>query len=213
MSKGNGFWTSRSAYSSQYLHWDIHKNSYICRTYGSIGIHEGTIVPSFITDFLKVRQMEGNRLQQRVTALLDEALAGRPDLFLLDLKVGLDQSIHVTLDGDQGISLKDCMAISRAIEHELDREEFDFSLEVGSAGATAPLILPRQYAKHLGRKLKVTREGSDIEGTLTAADSEGITLNWKVREPKPIGKGKHTVKKEAVVPYSEIREAKVVLTF
>jgi ribosome maturation factor RimP len=157
--------------------------------------------------------MEGNRLQQRVGALLEEALAGRPDLFLLELKVGLDQSIHVTLDGDKGISLKDCMAVSRAIEHELDREEFDFSLEVGSAGATAPLILPRQYAKHLGRKLKVSGEEGDIEGTLTAADSDGITLNWKVREPKPVGKGKHTVKKEAVIPYSHIKEAKVVLTF
>lgn len=157
--------------------------------------------------------MEGNRLQQRVRALLEEALAVRPDLFLLDLKVGLDQSIHVTLDGDKGISLKDCMAISRAIEHELDREEFDFSLEVGSAGATAPLILPRQYTKHLGRKLKVSGEEGDIEGTLSAADSEGITLNWKVREPKPVGKGKHTVKKEAVIPYSDIKEAKVVLTF
>lgn len=144
---------------------------------------------------------------------MEEALAVRPDLFLLDLKVGLDQSIHVTLDGDKGISLKDCMAISRAIEHELDREEFDFSLEVGSAGATAPLILPRQYTKHLGRKLKVSGEEGDIEGTLSAADSEGITLNWKVREPKPVGKGKHTVKKEAVIPYSDIKEAKVVLTF
>jgi ribosome maturation factor RimP len=31
------------------------------------------------------------------------------------------------------------MFISRAIEHNLDREEEDFSLEVMSEGATAPL--------------------------------------------------------------------------
>lgn len=144
---------------------------------------------------------------------MEEALAERPDLFLLELKVAADQSIRITLDGDQGIRLEDCMEISRAIEHQLDREEFDFSLEVGSAGATAPLIMPRQYTKHLGRKLKVSYEGGETQGTLTAADPEAITLNWKVREPKPVGKGKHTVKKEAVIPYSDIKEAKVVLTF
>ncbi|WP_088340453.1 ribosome assembly cofactor RimP [Robiginitalea sediminis] len=157
--------------------------------------------------------MEDNRLQQRVSALLEEALAGRPDLFLIELKVGADQSIRITLDGDSGISLQDCMDVSRAVEHQLDRDAFDFSLEVGSAGATAPLLLPRQYKKHMGRKLEVHHGGQEIKGTLVAADDQHITLDWKVREPKPVGKGKHTVRKEAVIPYSEIEQAKVVLTF
>lgn len=157
--------------------------------------------------------MEGSPLQQRVEALLGQALEARPDLFLIELKVGGDQSIRITLDGDQGISLQDCMEVSRAIEHSLDRETYDFSLEVGSAGATAPLKLPRQYRKHLGRKLKVRTGEGEIEGKLTEADQDHITLNWKVREPKPVGKGKHTVEKEAVIPYPEIKEAKVVLTF
>ena len=157
--------------------------------------------------------MEGSPLQQRVVALLGQALESRPDLFLIELKVGADQAIRITLDGDKGISLKDCMDVSRAIEHSLDRETFDFSLEVGSAGATAPLKIPRQYGKHLGRKLKVRYSGGEAEGKLTEADESNIRLNWKVREPKPVGKGKHTVEKEAVIPYSDIIEAKVVLTF
>ena len=57
-----------------------------------------------------------------------------------------------------GLPLKDCMKVSRAIEHNLDREEEDFSLEVASAGATSPLVLPRQYTKNIGRKLKVKPE-------------------------------------------------------
>lgn len=152
-------------------------------------------------------------LQQRVSALLDEALAARPDLFLIDFTVGSDQSIRITLDGDSGISLQDCMEISRAVEHQLDRDAFDFSLEVSSAGATAPLALPRQYQKHIGRKLAVQRAGEALEGTLSAADEHGITLDWKVREPKPVGKGKHTVRKTEVIPYSDIEQAKVVLIF
>ncbi|MBC2838753.1 ribosome assembly cofactor RimP [Robiginitalea sp. SC105] len=157
--------------------------------------------------------MEGNRLHKRVSELLEEALGARPELFLIDLKVNPDQSIQVTLDGDEGVSLQDCMDISRAIEHSLDRDAFDFSLEVGSAGATAPLVLPRQFHKHIGRKLAVRREGRELEGTLTAADEKDITLSWKAREPKPVGKGKHTVRKEEKIPHSEIEQAKVVLKF
>ncbi len=157
--------------------------------------------------------MEGNRLQQRVSALLEEALAGRPDLFLLELKVSPGQVIRVTLDGDKGVNLHDCMDISRAVEHSLDREEFDFSLEVGSAGASAPLQLPRQYGQHVGRTLEVVHGGVTTEGTLLAADEKQITLGWKAREPKPVGKGKHTVRKEAHIPFSDIEQAKVVLKF
>lgn len=157
--------------------------------------------------------MEGNRLNQRVSALLEEALAGRPDLFLIELKVNPDQSISVTLDGDRGVNLKDCMDISRAVEHSLDREEFDFSLEVGSAGAAAPLELPRQYGQHIGRTLEVLHAGSRTEGTLLAADAKQITLGWKAREPKPVGKGKHTVRKETIIPFTDIEQAKVVLKF
>ena len=172
----------------------------------------GHQVPSFVAK-PEVSRMAGSPLQQRVEALLGEALKARPDLFLIELKVSPDHAIRITLDGDTGISLKDCMEVSRAIEHKLDRDSLDFSLEVGSAGATAPLQLPRQFGKHLGRKLKVRYGEDEVQGRLTAADETEIKLNWKVREPKPVGKGKHTVEKEAVIPYSEIKEAKVVLKF
>ena len=97
--------------------------------------------------------MEGNRLQKRVSELLEEALEARPELFLIELKVNPDQSIQVTLDGDEGISLQDCMDISRAVEHSLDRDEFNFSLEVGSAGATACLL----YTSPSPRDLSTSR--------------------------------------------------------
>ena len=62
--------------------------------------------------------MSGQGLQERVEALLGEALEKRPDLFSISLKIGQDQAIRITLDGDSGVSLKDCMEISRAVEHE-----------------------------------------------------------------------------------------------
>lgn len=151
--------------------------------------------------------------KEKVEELLNKALAKREDLFLLEVTVGGDNTIKVVLDGDEGISLNDCMEISRAIEHNLDREEHDFSLEVTSAGATAPLVLPRQYKKNIGRSLEVVTNEVKIEGKLTQVSDEGITLEWKAREPKPVGKGKHTVEKKQEVAFSMIERAKVVLKF
>jgi ribosome maturation factor RimP len=148
-----------------------------------------------------------------VTELLDTALAERPDLFLIDFSVGSDNHIKVVVDGDNGVLVEDCMFISRAIEHNIDREEHDFSLEVMSAGASAPLIHKRQYKKNLKRTLKVRTASDKIEGTLTKATDKEITLEWKVREPKPIGKGKITVNKEAKIAFDDIVEAKVMIKF
>lgn len=144
---------------------------------------------------------------------MDKALEEYPSLFLIDFTVGGDNTIRVVLDGDQGVNLQDCMNISRAIEHNLDREDEDFSLEVTSAGATSPLQLPRQYKKNIGRKLAVKTEEKELEGTLTDATKDAITLEWKAREPKPVGKGKVTVQKKEVIPFSDIHKAKVILKF
>ncbi|MTE26849.1 ribosome assembly cofactor RimP [Winogradskyella ouciana] len=149
-----------------------------------------------------------------VEDLLQNALKERQDLFLIDFNVSTDNAIKIVIDGDKGVLVEDCMFISRAIEHNLDRDEHDFSLEVLSSGAATPLVLPRQYKKHIGRNLEVkTNDGENIEGQLTEADDKGVVLKWKTRQPKPVGKGKVTVTKEANVAFSDIKEAKVKIKF
>jgi ribosome maturation factor RimP len=149
----------------------------------------------------------------KVENLLENALQERSDLFLIDFSIQGDNHIKVILDGDQGVSVEDCMFISRAIEHNLDREEDDFSLEVMSAGATSPLVNKRQYLKNKSRELKVKTTSEVIEGVLVNATENEITLEWEAREPKPIGKGKILVKKQANVAYQDIVEAKVMIKF
>lgn len=152
-------------------------------------------------------------LKDKVEKLLHGALSGEESLFLIDFSVSPDHKIRIVLDGDHGVSLKDCMMISRAIEHQLDREEVDFSLEVTSAGATSPIVMPRQYHKNIGRILKVTTGGNTFKGKLTQVMPQHIILEWKAREAKPVGKGKITVQKKQEIAISEIEEAKVVLKF
>ena len=153
-------------------------------------------------------------LKEQVLQLLEQALEKNKSLFLIDFSITGDNQIRVIIDGDNGVTVNDCIAVSREIEHNLDREEIDFSLDVASAGVSEPLVEIRQYNKNVGRNLKVTTsEREVIEGKLAAADKDAITLQWKAREPKPIGKGKVTVSKEAVLPYKDIVEAKVMIKF
>ena len=152
--------------------------------------------------------------KKTVEELLDNALEERSDLFLIDFDVLQDNAIRIVIDGDNGVLVEDCIVISRAIEHNLDRESQDFSLEVTSAGATSPLHHNRQYKKNIGRTIGVKAiNDQKFEAKLTLADDEGVTLEWKTREPKPIGKGKITVQKKVKLDYSDIIEAKVKIKF
>lgn len=149
-----------------------------------------------------------------IQSLIEKGIEERPDLFLIDFTISTDNKIKVILDGDNGVSVEDCIFINRAVEHNLDREEEDFAIEVASAGATSPLVNKRQYKKNIGRILEVKSKPNDnIEAKLVDADDAHITLEWKAKEPKPVGKGKIVVNKQAKIAYDDILEAKVVIKF
>jgi len=154
------------------------------------------------------------KFKENIHRLLAEALSFHPDLFLIDLHIDDQSRVQVLIDGDNGVSLEQCVKVSRHIEYQLDRDVHDFSLEVSSIGATHPLQMARQYRKNIGRKLAVhTTDNDNFKATLTQADDQQITLEWKTREPKPIGKGKHNVVKQLQVPYNQIKKATVQIQF
>ena len=179
---------------------------YICTAVRQKKNTRGHRVPSFYNKkMLK---------ESTIKTLINNGLQERNDLFLIDLKISPDNKINVIIDGDNGVSVEDCIFISRAIEHNLDREEEDFSLEVTSAGATSPLVEKRQFKKNIGRTLQVkSKEHKKIEADLTEVSEENITLEWKTREPKPVGKGKITVNKQTKIAFDDILEAKVIIKF
>ncbi|KMQ63659.1 hypothetical protein ACM40_02345 [Chryseobacterium sp. BLS98] len=152
--------------------------------------------------------------KKRIEELLNEFLESREDLFLVDLKISAGDDITVILDGDNGVTLQDCLDASRAVEFNMDREEHDFSLQVMSAGLSEPLSSPRQYRKNIGREIEVLlNDSSEIEGELAKVDDEKITLVLRYRKPKDIGKGKVDVEEEKEIPYSEIKKALVIIKF
>ena len=152
-------------------------------------------------------------LKTTVKNLLEEALIERQDLFLISLTISAENHINIVIDGDNGVLVEDCIFISRFVEKDLDSEEHDYSIEVMSAGAAAPLTDRRQYVKNINRTLSVRTNAEEVEGVLTNATENDIQLEWKAREPKPVGKGKVTVNKQTKIAYQDIVEAKVVIKF
>lgn len=96
------------------------------------------------------------------------------DIFVVDIKVSPDNDIVVEIDSPDNIDVDTCAAITRRIEEVFDRDTEDYSLEVGSAGLTAPFKVRGQYLKNIGNEVEVlTRDGRKLKGVLTAVADDG----------------------------------------
>ncbi len=154
--------------------------------------------------------------KQKVRELAEERIKDRDErLFIVELTISASNVIRLELDKTEGnVSIEDCMSVSRNIEHNLDREDADFELHVSSAGLDKPLRVHAQYVKNIGRDLDVKLKSKEkTTGTLIAVDDTGVTLK---REEKQLVEGKK--KKELVVienkiAFSDINEAKIVISF
>ena len=141
----------------------------------------------------------------KVLDLIKDALEGT-EKYLVNMRITPDNRIFVDIDGDNGITIDDCIELSRMVENSLDREEEDFELNVSSAGADAPLKMPRQYRRHIGRNLSVdTFDGTHVEGPLAEADEEQFTIHIKGT--------KKEAPKDYTFAYSDVKTAKVLLPF
>lgn len=148
-----------------------------------------------------------------IRELVEEKLQ-EMDYFIVDIKVSSSNTIRVEIDGDKGVNIKDCVAISRHIEGSLDREEHDFELTVSSAGMDQPFKILRQYQRYYGREVEVKlREGKKLKGKLLQADEDKVSL--ETSEMKKIdGKKKKQLITETIdVPMEQVNETKVVISF
>jgi ribosome maturation factor RimP len=151
--------------------------------------------------------------KQTIISLINEHLTGT-EKFLVDVKVLPGNKIEIYIDSPKHISISDCVALSRHVEGNLDREKEDFELQVSSPGATEAFKVLEQYKKYVGTKVKtVTNEGTKHEGVLLSADDIGFVIEETRREKKPIGKGNHTVIEKINLTYNQTKETKSVLPF
>jgi ribosome maturation factor RimP len=151
--------------------------------------------------------------QEKIVQLVEDKLAAS-DNYLVDVVVKPGNLIIVEIDGDQAVGIDDCVELSRYLESQLNREEEDFELEVGSAGITSPFKTLRQYRKNTGNEVEVLlKSGVKLTGILKSADEKGVTLSVE-KKVKPEGaKRKVTIEEERWYTYDEIKYTKYLIRF
>ena len=155
---------------------------------------------------------------KKIQLLAEEFLEGT-SAFLVDVKVASGNVIRISLENDDRTSITDCVELSRHIEGSFDREEEDFSLDVGSPGLDQPLKVLRQYLKIIGKQIAVNPiDGKKMQGELVSVEEEdgefkGLTL--KTREKKRIEGRKATewVDEEHQFQAGDIEWTKVIISF
>ncbi|MCD8305816.1 MAG: ribosome assembly cofactor RimP [Prevotella sp.] len=147
-----------------------------------------------------------------VTGIVERWLEGR-EYFLVDVAVSEDNCIVVEIDHADGVWIEDCVALSKFIESNLDRDKEDFELEVGSAGLGQPFKVAQQYANHIGKQVEVMAAGKKFKGILTAVDGDEFTV--VVSERKPVEGRKRPVKTDVAHTFkmSGVDYCKYVISF
>jgi len=148
-----------------------------------------------------------------IIKLVDEFILENKSIFLVDVKVSPSSQIEVFIDSFDGISIKNCISLSRHIESTLDRDEYDFSLQVASAGLSEPFKVFQQYEKSIGRDVNVfLKGGKELLGKmLDAKEGQGITLET-IRKKKE-GKKKTQIIEQQSLSFDQIDKTKIVISF
>ena len=123
-----------------------------------------------------------DKVEELVTPIIDEN-----DFELVDVeyvKEGANWYLRVYADKDGGITIDDCVLISRALEVNLDEEDFiqdAYILEVSSPGLGRQLKKDKDFKRSLGEKVecklfKAINKQKEFEGILKDFTEETITL-------------------------------------
>ncbi len=152
--------------------------------------------------------------EQDIKDLLENKLV-ESDIFLVGVHIGTGSQVRVLVDSMDGVTIKECVDISRWLQQKLDEQEENYSLEVSSPGLDAPLVMKQQYLKNRGREVEVVlKDGKKMKGKLIGVMENGIEL--EVIE-KALGEGSQKKKNEVPVNkkvvFEEIKTTRVIISF
>jgi ribosome maturation factor RimP len=141
-------------------------------------------------------------LDDRVRELADAACSSH-DCECMDVEVkrGRTNLVRIIVDSDSGVDLDRCAQVSSQLSRMLDADDlipFSYTLEVTTPGADRPLKAPREFARNIGRPLRIVTQADSkpTEGKLVSVDEEKVTLDIDGDE--------------VAVPLASVEDARVV---
>ncbi|MFP5225929.1 MAG: ribosome maturation factor RimP [Actinomycetota bacterium] len=141
-------------------------------------------------------------LDDRVRELAAAACAANAcECLEVEVKRGRTNLVRVTVDSDAGVDLDRCAEVSNQLSRMLDADDlipFSYTLEVTTPGADRPLKAPREFARNIGRPLRIVTQtdSKPTEGKLVSVREDEVTLEIDGDE--------------VAVPLAKIEDARVV---
>ncbi len=154
---------------------------------------------------------------EKLKELANSFIEEMEGIFLVEASIkGSDGNMKVTvlLDGDDGVNVDQCGAVSRGLGNYLEENEIfedKYRLEVSSAGVDFPLMFPRQYVKNIGRDLHLFfLDGEEMKGRLIAVNDDSFIVHELVERPKMADKYKE---EDLEIKSNSINKTKVLISF
>lgn len=148
-----------------------------------------------------------------ITAFIEEKLS-HTDCFPVEISVSPANDIVITIDSSTSVDIDFCTQLSRDFEQQFSRDEEDYSLEIGSAGLTAPITVRGQWEKNIGNPLDIlATDGRKLTATLLSLGDDNVTLEYEVKV-KPEGAKRPVIEsRQETLPIANIKKATLHFTF
>lgn len=146
------------------------------------------------------------RSEKKIEEIVERILKKDEALFLVNVKVkGAigNQKVLIFIDSDRGLNIDDCSKVSRLIGKQMETEDFmlgKYLLEVSSPGLDYPIVMKRQYKRHVGRFIEVeTHEGRKMKAKLNHVSEDELILQHDDQD-KPLR-------------FKDIKQSKILISF
>jgi ribosome maturation factor RimP len=147
------------------------------------------------------------RIRNCVLQIIAESVGTRGEgAYFVDVTIkGSERhrKIEILVDADDGIRIHQCAYLSRRIRERFEGDDElleligeNFDLVVSSPGLGEPIVLPRQYLRHVGKYMRVTfidESGEEVElnGHLMDVSLSEDERSWIVIMPEKNKKKGH----------------------
>ena len=133
-------------------------------------------------EILSQREVYEQKTEEFILPILDEMGFELVDVEYV--KEGKEYFLRAYIDKPGGITIDDCVAVSRRMNEILDREDYIpdvYTFEVSSPGLGRPLKKEKDFARNVGRDVeirlyKAVNGQKELEGMLKAYDADTVTI-------------------------------------
>jgi len=129
-------------------------------------------------------------------------------MFIVDVAVKSGDKVFVEVDKDPAVSISELAGLNRFLEHYFEGDADSFEMRVSSPGLDRPLRHAKQFAKNIGRDVKVIlNDGRAFEGELAKQEGDDLVLVIK----KKVKGRKELEKSEMEFKIDEIKETRLLV--